>query len=186
MSITKGVEGILHFTTTVNKKVICVDHKSINRALHLPHHLSDLPCYNIYSFFIFNKSEFELMLGTFCDSDVPNGLCDVNCGIHYKHFKSIFQHLALIIRANVMPKVTQSKYFDFFDLKIMFLLYNNKINFNISYVILLNIINAHLVDYMPYGLLITSFLNLCNIHLCETHSTFANSHLTNNLLGPKV
>ena len=108
MNIIKGVDGVLHFTTTVNKKVICIDNKSLNRALHLPLHLCELPCHDIYSLFIFNKAEYELMLGVLCESDVPLGLCDVNCGIHFKHFKGVFQHLALIIRANVLPKPNQS------------------------------------------------------------------------------
>ena len=186
MNVIKGVDGILHFTTSVNKKVICVDNKSINRALHLPLHLCELPCEDIFSLFVFNKSEFELMLGTFCKSDIPDGLCDINCGIHFKHFTGTFQHIALIIRANVMPKPNQSKYFDFFDMKLMYLLCTNKIHFSISYVILLNMINAHLVDYMPYGMLISSFFALCNINMPEAFSNLADSQITNEHIRPQV
>lgn len=144
MIIVKGLDGVIHFTTFVNRKTILVDHKTINMALHLPICLidNDHPCIDIYSYFIFNKDEFKLMLGTFCNSDIPLGLYDKHCGIHYKHFSPLFQNLALIIRANVLPKPNQSKYFDFFDMKIMFLLFINKIDFNISYIILLNLINA--------------------------------------------
>ncbi|XP_074369822.1 uncharacterized protein LOC141711337 [Apium graveolens] len=186
MNIIKGVEGILNFTTTVNRKVICVDNKSINRALHLPLHLCELPCEDIYFLFVFNKSEFELMVCIFCNSDMLDGLCDVNCGIHFKHFTSTFQHLALIIRSNVMPKPNQSKYLDFFDMKIMHLLFNNKINFSISYVILLNMINAHLVDYMTYGMLISSLFAICNIPMPEIFANLADSQITNDHFRPQV
>lgn len=147
LRIVKGLDGIMHFTTSLNKKTILVDHETINIALHLPAHLIDHnhPCIDIYACFIFNQDEFKLMLSTFCDSDVPLGLCDKHCGIHYKHFTPVFQNLALFIRANVLPKPNQRKYFDFFDMKIMFMLLLNKIDFNISYVILLNLINDNLV-----------------------------------------
>ncbi|KAK1366902.1 hypothetical protein POM88_042463 [Heracleum sosnowskyi] len=107
MRVIKGLNGILHFTTTVDRKTILVDHNTINKGLHLPIILSEKPCIDFYAFYIFNKSEFELMLGIFCDSDVPLGLCDANCGIHYKHFTSKFQYLSLILRANVLPKPKQ-------------------------------------------------------------------------------
>ncbi|KAK1361865.1 hypothetical protein POM88_046339 [Heracleum sosnowskyi] len=178
MRVIKGLNGILHFTTTVDRKTILVDHNTINKGLHLPIILSEKPCIDFYAFYIFNKSEFELMLGIFCDSDVPLGLCDPNCGIHYKHFTSKFQYLALILRANVLPKPNQRKYFDFFDLKMLFLLFTNKVFFNISYVILMNMINANFVDYMPYGLLITSICEQCHIPLPHNFATLADSQLT--------
>lgn len=180
MRVTKGIDSVLPFTTSVNRKTILIDHKTINMALHLPIKLTDHehPCLDIYSYFVFNKEEFQLMLSNFCDSDVPLGLCDKPCSIHYKHFNPMFQQLALIIRANVLPKPNQSKFFDFYDMKVMFLLYNNKINFNISYVILLNLINANLVEYMPYGLMITSILNLCHVSTPFDQATIADSCLT--------
>lgn len=39
--ITKGLNGVLHFTTVVDKKTILIDHKTINKALHLPAVLTD-------------------------------------------------------------------------------------------------------------------------------------------------
>lgn len=180
MRVTKGIDGVLHFTTSVNRKTILIDHKTINMALHLPIKLTDHehPCLDIYSYFMFNKEEFQLMLSNFCDSDVPSGLCDKPCSIHYKHFNPMFQQLALIVRANVLPKPNQSKFLDFYDMKVMFLLYNNKINFNISYVILLNLINVNLVEYMPYGLMITSILNLCHVSTPFDQATIVDSCLT--------
>ncbi|KAL8093857.1 hypothetical protein AgCh_035658 [Apium graveolens] len=139
-------DGLMY--NLVNKKVICVDNKSINRALHLPLYLCELPCEDIFSLFVFNKSEFELMLSTFCKSDIPDGLCDINCGIHFKHFTGTFQHIALIIRANVMPKPNQ--------------------------------------NYMPYGMLISSFFALCKINMPETFSNLADSQITNEHIRPQV
>lgn len=64
MRIIKGLDGVIHFTTCVNKKTILVDHKTINIALHLPACLIDNehPCIDIYSHFMFNKDEFKIML----------------------------------------------------------------------------------------------------------------------------
>lgn len=186
MRIIKGLDGVLHFTTVVERKTILIDHKTINKAIHLPAHLSEKPCIDIYAFFVFNKAEFQLMLSTFCDSDVPLGLCDVNCGIHYKHFSSKFQYLALILRANVLPKPNQSKYFDFFDMKVLFLLYTNHINFSISYVILLNMINANFVDYMPYGLMLSSIFDIYHIPMPSVFATLADSQITLEHVRPQV
>lgn len=186
MRIIKGLDGVLHFTTYVDKKTILVDHKTINKALHLPNVLTALPCIDIYSYFMFNKAEFQIMLGTLCNSDVPLGLCDMNCSIHYKHFDPKFQHLALILRANILPKPNQSKFFDFFDIKVLFLLFTNKIDFSISYVILLNMINANLVDYMPYGLLLSSIFDIYHIFMPNTSSTIADSHITIENIRPQV
>lgn len=172
MSPRKGLDGVLHFTTCVGRKTILVDHKTINKALHLSSKLTDLPCIDIYSYFVFNKPEFQLMLSILCDSDIPLGLCDDNCGIHYKHFSPKFQFLALVLRANILPKPTQSKYFDYFDIKVLFLLYTNKVNFSISYVILLNMLNAHFVDYMPYGLLLSSLFDIYHIHMPSMFATY--------------
>lgn len=188
MRVVKGLDGVMHFTTCVNKKTILVDHKTINIALHLPACLidSEHPCIDIYSHFIFDKNEFKLMLSVLCESDVPLGLCDKHCSIHYKHFSPIFQNLALFVRANVLPKPNQSKYFDFFDMKILFLLSINKLDFNISYVILLNLINANFVGYMPYGLLISSIFNICHIHTHLDHSCVADSQITPMHIRPQV
>lgn len=109
---------------------------------------------------------------------MPLGLCDVNCGIHYKHFSSKLQYLALILRANVLPKPNQSKYFDFFDMKVLFLLYTNHINFSISYVMLLNMINANFVDYMPYGLMLSSIFDIYHIPMPSIFATLADSQIT--------
>lgn len=50
--------------------------------------------------------------------------------------------------------------------------------FSISYIILLNMINANLIDYMPYGLLIAFIFDIFHITM-PTNSTFiADSHIT--------
>lgn len=67
MRIVKGLDGVLHFTTVLEKKTILIDHKTINKALHFPTHLSEKPCSDIYAFFVFSKAEFQLMISTFCD-----------------------------------------------------------------------------------------------------------------------
>lgn len=65
VKVIKGLDGVLHFTTIVGRKTILVDHKTINKALHLPTKLTELPCIDFYSYFIFNKPEFQLMLSIF-------------------------------------------------------------------------------------------------------------------------
>lgn len=55
--------------------------------------------------------------------------------------------------------------FDFVDIKVMFMLVINKINFNISYLILLNMINSSSLGFMPYGLLLTSLFDYVGISL---------------------
>lgn len=62
MRVTKGLNGVVHFTTVVDKKPIMIDHKTINKALHLSATLTDEPCLDIYSYFLFNKGEFNAML----------------------------------------------------------------------------------------------------------------------------
>lgn len=71
-------------------------------------------------------------------------------------------------------------------MKVMFLLFLNKIDFNISYVILLNLINANLVGYMPYGLMISSIFNICHIHTHSDHSSLADSQITPAHIRPQV
>ena len=167
----------MHLTTVVGGKPMLVDYKTINKALNFPQKHSTLPCIDIYSLFVFNKPEFELYVSFFCDEDIPIGLCDSNCGIHYKHFTPVYQLIALILRSNIIPKPNQDKFFDFFDLKIMFLIVTNKIDFSLSYVILLNMINAHLADYMPYGMLLTSMFNIYHISMPLPIATESASHI---------
>ena len=45
----------------------------------------------------------------------------------------------------------------------MFQLATNQVEFNINYVILINMIMAFEVEYMPYGLLLTSLFELYHI-----------------------
>ena len=174
MKPIRGLDGIMHLTTIVGGKPILVDQKILNKALKLPQRLSGMPCFDIYSHFVFCQEEFQLYVGFFTDSDVPFGLCDSNCGIHYKHFTPVYQLVALIIRSNVLPKSNQDKHFDFYDMKLMFLFVTNRIEFSISYVIILNMINAHLTDYMPYAHVLTTVFSLFHIPLptaLETKTT---------------
>ncbi|XP_063937653.1 uncharacterized protein LOC108203959 [Daucus carota subsp. sativus] len=178
MKPIRGLDCIMHLTTIMGGKPILVDHKTLNKALHLPHRFISLPCVDIYSHFVFCKEEFQLYVGFFTDSDVPFGICDSNCGIHYKHFTPMYQLIALILRSNVLTKPNQDKHFDFFDLKFMFLFVTNRIDFSISYVILLNMINAHLVDYMPYGQMLTSVFGLFHLPLPTSLETKNNSYIS--------
>ncbi|KAL1808664.1 hypothetical protein ACET3Z_025654 [Daucus carota] len=170
----RGLEGVMHITTIVGGRPILVDHKVINRALKFPHKLTDLPCIDIYSHFVFDKNEFQLYVSYFCDSDVPLGMFESNVGVHYKHFTPVYQLVALIVRANVLPKPNQDKFFDFHDLKLMFMLVTDSVDFNLSYVILLNMINAHIMDFMPYGNLLSAVLSIYHVTMplvLETRST---------------
>ena len=118
------------------------------------------------------------MVSNFCNAGVPSGICDTNCGIHFKHFNSKMQLFALIVRTNILPKPNQSKYFDFFDLKVMISILTNHINFSIGYVIMLNMINVRLVNYMPCGLVITSVFNVYLIVLPLSLATEGDFHIT--------
>ena len=74
----------------------------------------------------------------------------------------------------MLPKSNQDKHFDFYDMKLMFPFVTNRIEFSISYVILLNMINAHLTDYMPYAHVLTAVFSLFHIPLptaLETKTT---------------
>ena len=132
MRIGKSLDGVLHFTTVVDGRLMLVDHKTINRALDLSLKLTTMPCLDIYSYFTFKKNEFQLMVSNFCNADVPPVIRDTNCGIHFKHFNPKVQLLDLIIRANILPKPNQSNYFDFLDMKVMFAILTNQINFSIG------------------------------------------------------
>lgn len=165
MEVQQRVDGILYFSSFVNGKNVYVDHNVLNKALRLGNKPSDLPCVNIFDMFVFNQSEFELFLGLFCEEDVPEGLCVREFAVNFRHLFPRYQQLDIIIRSNILPKPNHDKFFDFVDLKVMFKIVSNSIDFNINYVIVLNMINAFNVDYMPYGLLLTSVFENHYIHM---------------------
>lgn len=166
----KQRDGVFYFSSFVNGKNVYVDHYILNKSLRLGNRPSDLPCINVYEKFVFNQQEFELFLGLFCDEDVPLGLCAKNCGISFRHFTPKYQQLAIILRANILPKPEHDKFFDFVDLKIMFQLVSNSVEFNINYLLVLNMIYAHIVDYMPYGLLITSVFETYYVQMSRVYA----------------
>ena len=106
----------------------------------------------------------------FCDNDLPLGLCDSNWGINFVHFTPTYQQVAFIIRSNILPKPKQDQFFDFVDLEVMFQLITNKIEFNLCYVLVLNMINGFYMDFMPYGLLLTSLFETNHVQMIWTHA----------------
>ena len=155
--------GLFVFDSVVQGQTIHVNMDVIFRALRIdPAHIPQ-PCINIYEAYKFNQRDFEIHIGFFCGTDAPIGLCHENCGISFKHFLPKFQQLAIILRANLLPKPQGDQYFDFIDLKIMYQLVTNRLEFNIVYVIILNMFLAFQLDYMPYGLLLTAVFDLFKI-----------------------
>ena len=73
------------------------------------------------------------MLDFSSDDNIPTGLRVVDCIIAFKHFLPDYQQLAVILRANILPKPENDQYFDFIDLKVMYQLVTNKVEFNIIY-----------------------------------------------------
>uniref|UniRef100_A0A169WRG4 Uncharacterized protein n=1 Tax=Daucus carota subsp. sativus TaxID=79200 RepID=A0A169WRG4_DAUCS len=163
MVVQKGIDDVLKISTVVHNKNMLVDINTLNRCLKLGDQVPFQPCINIYEKFVFDKKEFELLVSYFCDADVPVNLCDKNCAIEFHHFTPLYQQLAIIIRSNLLPKPKNTQFFDYVDLKVMFQLVTNQIEFNINYVILINMIMAFEVEYMPYGLLLTSLFELYHI-----------------------
>ena len=163
MIIQKGFDDMYLFNTVVHGKNMLVDVNTFARALKLGLHTPSQPCVNIYEKFSFQKKEYELFVGFFCNSDVPAGLFEEECAIDFRHFTPIYQQLAIIIRSNLLPKPKQANFFDFVDLKVMFQLVTNQVEFNICYVMLLNMVYAFQEDYMPYGLMVTAMFELYHI-----------------------
>lgn len=111
-----------------------------------------------------------MLLRNFCASDIPPNKFNTYMYVSYTLFTPHFQLLAMIIRYNILPKLNNEMLFDFVDLKVMFLVLTNKINFNIGYVVLLNIIQATELGFFPYGLLLTSVFRHVEIPLLYPHS----------------
>lgn len=166
----KDSHGLFTLHRVVNKKHITIDVNSIANALRLEANTFNQPCINIYEQFAFDKEEFKILVGFFCESEVPEGLCDENCGICFMHFTPTYQQLAKILRANMLPKPNHDQFFDFIDLKVMFQLVSNKVEFNLGYVIILNMFLAYQLDSMPYGLLLTSLFDINHIPMPRVYT----------------
>lgn len=186
MEVQQRVDGIFYLSSFVNGKNVYVDHNVLNKSLRLGNKPSELPCVNIFEKFVFNQNEFELFLGLFCEEDVPERLCVREFAINFRHFLPRFQQLAIIIRSNILPKPKHDKFFDFVDLKVMFKIVSNSIDFNLNYVIVLNMINAFNVDYMPYGLLLTAVFETHYIHMSRMHLNRVDYCAIDSLVQPKL
>ncbi|KAK1379189.1 hypothetical protein POM88_025933 [Heracleum sosnowskyi] len=57
----------------------------------------------------------------------------------------------MVIRANILPKMTPNKMFSFVELKLMYLLHARRVYFSLPYVILVNMMHASKASFMPYG-----------------------------------
>ncbi|KAK1393870.1 hypothetical protein POM88_012926 [Heracleum sosnowskyi] len=182
----KQRDGVFYFSSFVNGKNVYIDHYILNKSLRLGNRPSDLPCINIYEKFVFNQKEFEMFLGLFCDEDVPLGLCAKNCGISFRHFTPKYQKLAIILRENILPKPKHDRFFDFVDIKVMFQLVSNYVEFNINYVLVLNMIYAHLIDYMPYGLLITSIFETYYVQMSRVYTNKIDYFSVEGLVQDKI
>uniref|UniRef100_A0A161XQJ8 Uncharacterized protein n=1 Tax=Daucus carota subsp. sativus TaxID=79200 RepID=A0A161XQJ8_DAUCS len=184
--IQKGLDDVFLLHTVVHGKNMLIDTNTFTRALKLGIKTPYQPCVNIYEKFVFNTKEMELFLGFFCDCDVPKGLCDQNIGIDYRHFTTLYQQLAIIIRANSLPKPKDVHIFDFVDLKVMFQVVTNQIEFNVNYVIILNMIIAFQENYMPYGLLLTSVFELYHIPMPRILSDKVEYCNLMNIVRPQI
>lgn len=143
----KGVNGMYHTESFVNGKNVYIDHKTIHKSLRLESNTLQPPCINIYEKIVFNKNEFELHVSLFSDSDVSLRLCDSNWGINFVHFTSTYQQATFILRTNLLHKPKQDQIFHFVELKVMFQLVTNKVDINLCYILVLNMINGfHMIS----------------------------------------
>ena len=186
MEIKQRLDGLYYVNSFVNGRNIFVDHNVINRALRIGNKTADLPCINIFDKLVFDKSQFELYLGMFCEEDVPAGLCVQNCGVSFRHFTAKYQQLAIILRSNILPKPTLDRFFDFTDLHVMFKLVSNTVDFNMNYVIVLNMVYAHHKDYLPYGLLLTAIFESYYVNMPRNYAGIVDYCAVENMTQPKV
>ena len=184
--ITTSNNGIIEIDTLVHDRHIHVDVNVLCKALRIDPNAFPQPCINVYESFKFNKDEFEKFLKMFCGSEVPPSLCEQNCGISFNHFLPKYQQLAYIIRANILPKPLMDKYFDFVDLKIMYQMVTNTVEFNIIYVIILHMFLAFQLDFMPYGLLLTSIFEMYHISMPRSYVEKAEYCYVEDLVVPQI
>lgn len=98
----------------------------------------------------------KLYLTIFCGvEEIPLHFYSTDRGISLHHFTPLYQTLALIIRANVFPTQHGNKVMTFVELKLMYKLASDRIDFNLAYMIILKMISATKSGYMPYGMLLT-------------------------------
>ena len=185
--VTKRDENkIFELDSVVHGRNVHIDVNSICRALKLSPEILPQPYINIYEVYKFNKEEFEMYVGFFCGDSIPTGLCAVDCGIAFKYFLPDYQQLAIILRANLLPKAKNNQYFDFLDFKVMYQLVTNKVEFNIIYVIILNMFVAFQEDFMPYGLLLTAIFELFKIPMPRVFADRIEYCNVERLVVPKV
>ena len=113
MVTKKDDNGIFDISSVVNNREIHVNFHVMCRALQLSPELFPQTCSNIYELFKFNQAEFEKFISFFCGDVVPIGLSVADYGIPFKHFLPEYQQLAMISRANILPKPDVLKSNDF-------------------------------------------------------------------------
>ncbi|KAL1826633.1 hypothetical protein ACET3Z_005045 [Daucus carota] len=186
MITTKNQYGLFEINTMVQDTHIHVDVITVCKALKIDLDIFPQPCINIYDTFKFEKDEFEKFLKLFCGCELPIGLSVENCWISFKHLLPVYQQIAMIIRANVLPKPANDQYFDFADLKVMYQMVTNTVEFSIAYVIILHVFLAFQLDYMPYGLLLTAIFELYHISMLRVFAEKVEFCYVEKLVIPKV
>lgn len=115
--------------------------------------------------FVFEKNELRLFLSVMCGLEVPPNIFVEDKGVFYEHFIPPFQYLALIIRSNIFPNTSHSKLMTFAEIRLMHKLASHKVHFNLSYLILLQMINGYKKGYMLYGLLLTKVFEFFKLNV---------------------
>ena len=186
MITTTNHKGLFEIDTVVHDKHVHVDVYVLCKALKIDPNLFPQPCINVYDAFKFDKDEFEKYVKLFCGSEVPTGLCAENCGISFAHLLPVYQQLAFILRANILPKPFMDKYLDFVDMKVMFQMITNSVEFNIIYVIILHMFLAYQLDFMPFGLLLTAIFDMYHIPMPRNIVERAEFCYVEDLVTPQV
>lgn len=182
----KDENGLFVFTTVINGRNVFVDVDILYKAFRIEPEFIPQPCINFFEKFIFDRKEFETYVTFFCDSELPPALCVENCGIILEHFTPDYQQLVIIVRANILLQPRNDKFFDFVDLKVMYQLVTNSVEFNVLYVILINMFLAFQQDFMPYGLLLTSVFELFHISMPRMFAERIEYIGVEELVVPKV
>ncbi|KAL8135603.1 hypothetical protein AgCh_010292 [Apium graveolens] len=154
MQVRHGDGDMVFLTTMVNKKPSMLDHEVLGTSLKLSTSQLKLANIDISKDFIFNKNELRLYLSVMCGHKVLPDICVKDGKILFEHFTPVFQTLALIIRSNIYPNISDNKLVSFAEAKLMYKLAGHKVHFNLSNMILLQMINGFKKGHMLYGLLL--------------------------------
>lgn len=136
MGVQNVVIGVQYITSMINGRPIFLDHMLLGKALKFHLLAIGQTPLDISKIFVFNFEEKRLSLSVFYGDDVPNTVFESTNGRNYEHFIPLFENLAQIIKANYFPSSNTGKLMSFVELKLMYKLVSQRIDFNLAYMIL--------------------------------------------------